>query len=456
MLALMAAALLSAAPCGTVAVPESGAADLRLVTCGNGVSAVVDARPGSGTVLIRVGVRVGSRDEPLELAGISHLLEHLLFKEGHGEGARRNPAFRSLREAGGLVNATTDFEMTEYHADLPAERFAQGWAALVTMVTGTAFDATDLAREREVVLQEAAMGKTDPLAIMAYSVLRQVFPDDPLGQPVIGFRSTLRRIKKEDVAAYHRRHYVPGKMFAVIVGDVDAQDAVTRVTETLGSLPASGAAEAPYPDPEPHREEAFEFRTLVSQAYLLTVALTRGERSQDAPALDLLATLLGEGRSSRLHRRLVDREGLSDQILAVSFQVSNTGAFGAGVAVDPDRAAQARMALREEMDRLAREPVSAEELSVARAVLKGRAAAQFETNAGIADFRTRRLLYGQDVSREAHEETLARLTPDDLRDTAARTWGGGSAPEPTAIEVLPARGFGKVVAALKYLFFRRL
>jgi predicted Zn-dependent peptidase len=397
-IALLAAAVMAAASCASTPVPESGAPDLRLVSCPNGLQAVVDARPGSRTVLVRLAVRAGSRDEPEGLAGMSHLLEHLLFQEGHGETARRNPAFSALRQAGGLVNASTDFELTEYHADLPADRFAEGWDALVSLVTGTAFDAKDVEREREVVLQEAAMGKTDPLAVVAYSVLRRVFPGDPIGQPVIGFRSTLRRVTITDLRGFHSRHYVPARMFAVIVGDVDAGEASARVASTLGAIPG-GAARSPYTSPLPRRSPVFRFRTLVSQAYLLTAALTGGEASEDAAALDVLATVLGDGRASRLHRRLVDREALTDQILAVSFQLADTGAFGAGVAVEPRHTVAARAALREEMDRLAREPVSSEELALARTLLAGRLALRFETNAGIADFRTRRLLYGQDVSR---------------------------------------------------------
>ncbi len=456
MIPLFTASVLMASLCSPRPVPERGAADLRLLECLNGSRAVVDERPGTGTVLIRIAARVGSRDEPLELAGMSHLLEHLLFKEGHDDSARANPAFRGLREAGGVVNAGTDFEMTEYHADLPAERFEEGWKALVTMVTGTRFDEADLKREREVVLREAAMGKTDPMAVVAWSVLREVFPGDPLGQPVIGFRRTLRRVQLDDLTAWHRRHYAPSRLFAVVVGDVGADRAAALVAGTLGALPAREGAPAARPAPAPNRQPLFRFRTLVSQSYLLTAALTGGERSPDARALELLASLLGEGRSSRLHRRLVEREGLSDQIEAITFQVSDVGAFGAGVAVAPDRAESARSALREEMDRLAREPASDDELKIARNLLRGRLARQFETNEGIAEFRTARLLHDQDLSRDAHEREMDRITPESLRTAAARTWGGGEAPEPTAIEVLPARGFGKVIAALKYLFFRRL
>src|SRR5678815_5681826 len=132
---------------------EPASPSLLVFACDNGMPVVIDARPASRTVFAQIGVRVGSRDEPSGLAGMSHLLEHLLFKEGHGQGARPNPAYSTLRAAGALVNASTDFEITEYHADLPAEAFAPGWDALVSMVTRSAFGPVDVDRERDVVLQ---------------------------------------------------------------------------------------------------------------------------------------------------------------------------------------------------------------------------------------------------------------------------------------------------------------
>ena len=437
-----------------VVVPEAGAGRLYRMTCANGLPVSIDARPGSRTVFIQIGVRVGSRDESLQLAGISHLLEHLLFKEGHGEGegGRRNPAFSALRAAGGVINASTEFELTEYHADLPAERFEEGWRALVSLVTETAFRDEDVDRERGVVLQEVAMGKTDPLAIMAYSVLRRVFPGDPVGQPVIGFRRTLKRITTEDARDYYKSFYVPSNMFAVVVGDVDPQAAAALVASTLGGGNA-GYDHPVYPIPTPQVESLYRFRTLVKQSYLLAGALTGGETAPDAPALDLLSTVLGGGRSSRLHQRLVERQALTDQVIAVNFSVSNSGAFGTGCAVDRERTEEARAILLEELGRLAREPVSAEELATAHRLLHGRLALLFETNEGIAAFRAQRWLRRQPLSRDDYLARADSLTEQDLLAAARAHWG---ATPPVEIQVLPARGPGKLLAALKFLFFRHL
>ena len=438
---------------GMVAVSETGSPLVFTLVCKNGMPVVVDGRPGSRTVFIEIAARVGSRDEPRGLAGMSHLLEHLLFKEGHAPTGKRNPAFSALRAVGSVINASTDFELTEYHADVPADRFAEAWDALVSLVTGTAFNEQDVERERRVVLQEVAMGKTDPLAIVAYSVLRRLFPDDPIGQPVIGFRRTLHRIRHEDLDHYYRRFYAPSNMFAVIVGDVDPEMAASHALETIGALPAGSGVHPPYPLPTPRPDRLYRFRTLVKQSYLLAGSLTGGENATDAVALDLLASVLGGSRSSRLHRRLIDEEALTDQVLAVNFSVSNTGAFGAGLAVDPRKTDRARRILLEELMRMARETVSKDELETARTLLRGRLALEFETNEGIAGFRSQRMLRGRPVSRDEFLAEADALAPEDLLRAAQRHWGESG---PIEIQVLPARGIGKLIAAVKYLLFRRL
>ena len=429
------------------------AATLTTFTCDNGLEVGIESRPGSLTVFAQIGVRAGSRDEPAGLAGMSHLLEHLLFKEGHGEGARTNPAFSALRAAGAKVNASTDFEQTEYHADLPVEKAEEGWRALVSMVTGTAFDSADVERERGVVLQEVALGKVDPLAVVAYSVLGRIFPGDPIGQPVIGFRKTLRRIREEDLARHYRRYYVPANMFAIVVGDISPSRAEELVRTTLGRMPRGGEPHPGYARPTPRSEPVYRFRTLVKQSYLFAGALTGGESDGDSQALDLLARILGGGRTSRLHRRLVQREALTDEVLALPFSVSNIGAFAAGLAVDPSKAGAASAALFEEVARLAAEPVSSVEIETARSLLAGEVARELETNEGFAEFLARRVLLRQDPDPAAYLKRASALTPADLLNAAATHWG---TTRPMEIQVVPARGLGRLFAGLRFLIFRRL
>src|SRR5437867_1165389 len=228
-------------------IEARGARSLWSMKLRNGLVAVIDARPRRRTVYCEIGVRVGSRNEPLELAGISHLLEHLLFKEGETPGSRKNPAFSRIRAAGGEVNASTSFERTNYFCDVHTDSFEEGWRGLASLVRAVGFDAKDVESERRVVLQEAALDKNNPVSVAAYSVLGRLFPRDPLGQPVIGFKKTLQRIRVEDATAYYRRFYTPDNSYALIVGDVDPEAAAALIEETLGPWErvSGGSAGAP-------------------------------------------------------------------------------------------------------------------------------------------------------------------------------------------------------------------
>jgi len=434
-------------------IEERGAPALYRMTLPNGLAAVIDSRPGRRTVYCEIGVRVGSRDESLDKAGISHLLEHLLFKEGEGPGARKNPAFSRIRAAGGDVNATTAFERTNYFCDVSSDFFDEGWRGLASLVTGTAFDEHDVEVERNVVLEEAARDKSNPASVAAYSVLRRLFPGDALSQPIIGFRKTLESITYADVKAYYGRYYSPGNSYAVVVGDVDPERAAALITETLGGWKTVHASSAAAPAPRISQEKRFVFETLVEQVYYAMGVLTPGRTAGDRAAMELLRRVLGEGRTSRLYRRLVEREGLTSEFLAQTYDLSNLGLFAAGGAVSPDRAERFRVILKEEFERVAREPVSPDELELARRLMSADLVRQFETNTGIASFRAESLQYRLPLSRDDYVREAAEATPTSLLATAQARFAADKLRE---IEVDPAKGLGKLTAILRYLIFRRI
>jgi zinc protease len=450
--ALVAAPAIAHPPLERIA--ERGAPGLYRMELPNGLVTLIDARPGRRTVYCEIGVRVGSRNETLELAGISHLLEHLLFKEGEGPGARKNPAFSKIRAAGGDVNATTAFERTNYFCDVSAEAFEEGWRGLASMATGSAFDAHDVEVERRVVLEEAARDKSNPVAVAAYSVLKSIFPNDPLSQPVIGYKKTLERITYADVKTYFGRFYTPSNAYALVVGDVEPERAAAVVAETLGAWSGSSRARGGFPPPPRIApDKVFSFQTLVEQVYYALGVLTPGRLTPDHAAMELLRRVLGEGKTSRLYRRLVEQEGLTSEFLAEKYDLSNLGIFAAGGAVDPAGRDRFRAILREEFFRIAREPVGREELELARRLFSADLVREFETNDGIAEFRSERLLYGLPVSRDSELDAAAKLTPEDLLASARVHF----APEKfREIEVAPARGLGKLLAILRFLLFRRI
>lgn len=435
-------------------IEEQGAPALYRMTLRNGLVAVIDARPGRRTVYCEIGVRVGSRNEPLELGGISHLVEHLLFKEGEGRGARKNPAFSKIRAAGGIVNATTSFERTNYFCDVSADSFEEGWRGLASLVTGTGFDARDVEVERDVVLEEAARDKNNPLVVAAYSVLKRVFPGDPLSQPIIGYRKSLEKIGYAEARTYYERFYAPANSYAIVVGAVDARAAAGLLVATLDGWKGSGRPAEPFPPlPRVASESSWSFHTLVEQVYDVQGVLTPGHAAKDRIAIELLRRILGVGKTSRLYRRLVEEEGITSEFLAESYDLSNLGIFGAGGAVDPARAERFRRILREEFKRISLETVRPEELELARKLFAADLVRAFETNEGIADFRSERLLYRLPVSRDAPLAEASRLTPQDLLASARLHFAPDRLRE---IQIAPARGVEKVLAILRFLLFKSL
>src|SRR6185436_3919063 len=257
-------------------------------------------------------------------------------------------------------------------------------------------------------------------SVAGYSVLGRLFPDDPMGQPVIGFRKTLSRITVEDATGYYRRYYTPDNAYALVVGGVDPAAAAALVEETLGGWERAEPRPPLPPPPQPAPDREFLFRTLTKQVYYGTGVLTGGEASSDRPAIDLIARILGGGKSSRLVRRIVESEGLTEDFDVQSFDLSNIGVLAGGGAVDPEKAERFKTILADELRRLTREPVETAELGLAKTLLRSDIVRSFESNEGIAAFRGQRLLYRQDVSRDAWQGEIERLGPEEVLAAAKK------------------------------------
>src|SRR5262249_20212880 len=192
--------------------------------------------------------------------------------------------------------------------------------------------------------------------------------------------------------SYYGRFYPPANAYALVVGDVEPERAASLVVETLGSWQGfAHRAEGFPPPPKVAADRVFSFRTLIEQVYYALGVLTPGHAAPDHVATELLRRVLGEGKTSRLYRRLVEQEGLTTQFLTGKYDLSNLGIFAVGGAVDPDRADRFKAILQEEFARISREPVTPDELQLARRLFSADLVREFETNEGIASFRSERL-----------------------------------------------------------------
>jgi len=348
----------------------------------SGMRVLVAERRGDPVVATLLFYRVGARNEREHEAGVSHFLEHLMFKGT--QKLAKGEIDRITAELGGVNNAFTGNDHTAYWFELASDRWEAALDIELERMRSLRLDPAEFESEREVVLEELSMGEDEPWRVLTRRAEALLFPRHPYGRPVIGYRETLRALKVEDVRAYYERFYHPGNALLVVCGDVDSASALAAVEQRFGALaagPEYAAVDAPrFPDEPLAGEVRFEMRwdDPGSRLCIAWRGVRVGTREDDG--LDLLCTALGAGRMSRLQRRLVFEERL-----ATSISVSNDSRIESGVfwilaeAAQGVEPAKLERALDEELERCARELLSSAELERARALLRSSEAFEIES-----------------------------------------------------------------------------
>jgi zinc protease len=274
-------------------------------TLGNGLRVLLLEDHRSPVAALQVWYRVGSRNEVRGRTGLAHFLEHMMFKGTPAHGPRQFS--RLIEQNGGRDNAFTSQDVTAYHIDIAADRLPLAIDLEADRMQHLLLDPGDIASERQVVLEERRMRTSDdPGGFLSEQVTALAFQAHPYGQPVIGWAEDVERITPDAMGAFYRTYYVPNNAIVVAAGDFRAPEILARITERFGSIPRG-------PDPPPvlavEPPQAGERRVTVErQAELPIVYLAYhvpGGLAGDAPALEVLSTVLSGGRASRLYRRLV-------------------------------------------------------------------------------------------------------------------------------------------------------
>src|SRR3990170_4697650 len=219
------------AACGVwgAAPPDAGAADgktaaegaklVETFMLGNGLTVVIRENHSSPVVAVQVWVKAGGATEPDERAGMSHILEHMAFKGTK----RRGPGqiAREVESLGGQINAYTSSDQTVYHITISGRYLENALDILADTIGNSVFDADELAKEREVILEELRMNEDNPGRMNGKALFREMYRVHPYGRPVIGYDNTIRKTTRDDLLSYFSRYYYPGNMVLVITGDVD-------------------------------------------------------------------------------------------------------------------------------------------------------------------------------------------------------------------------------------------
>jgi predicted Zn-dependent peptidase len=390
----------------------------------NGVRVLTAQMPQAQSVTCALMFAAGSRYETRETNGIAHFAEHMFFK-----GTERRPTARDIAgeidAIGGEFNAFTGKEYTGYYVKCAAEHRDVALDVLVDMLRNSRFDPKEIDREKGVIVEEMNMYFDTPRDYIGGVYESLLYGDQPLGWDIIGRKETVRGATRETFLDYLGRWYTPERLVVGIGGRV-GDDLVPRLEELLGDLDGT-AAGAPAPvELTANGVPRVKLHTKTSdQAHVCVGVRSYPLEHPDRYVLQLLATVLGGGMSSRLFTEVRERRGLAYYVVGLNHSYTDAGSLYSQAGVDIGRIDEAVSTIVAELTRIADEPVPAAELEKARNFAKGRFVLQLESPQGTIMYGLRReVLEGRAVEPEDVLAALDRVTADDLARVARDVIGG--------------------------------
>ncbi|MBK8095828.1 MAG: insulinase family protein [Planctomycetes bacterium] len=343
---------------------------LEMVRLDNGFRALLVPRQSLPVVATVMWYEVGSRDERTGETGVSHFLEHMMFKG--------TPAFAKgqidlqTSKMGGNNNAFTDVDGTAYYFHLAADRWDTALEIERSRMRDCLLDPLEFASEKNVVLEELAMGEDDPWRPLLHAAEALLWQVHPYHHPVIGWKQDLERLTVGQMRDYYDRHYGPNRAFLTVAGAIDVPRTTARIHELFGNLPASAIARSDVlTEPAPGGERRAELRTPHSVARLCMAFPTCRVGEADDYALDVLAHELGLSKNSRLYRRLVLADEAVTEVSVINETRRDPGALLLICELrDGVSPKQVERAIREEIDGLIAEGVGKAALQRIRAQIR--------------------------------------------------------------------------------------
>ena len=407
-------------------------AGLRRERLPNGVTLLVQRRRSAPAAALLTHVRAGFLDEPDDVAGISHVLEHMLFKGtptlGPGELARRTKAL------GGSLNAYTSYDRTVYYATVPARHAIEAVALQADQVRNPLFDPDELRRELGVIIQEAHRKLDTPSAVAGERLHELLYDRHRLRRWRIGTESVLEGLRREHVASYHASRYTPGRTIVTLVGDLDEDAALEALRAQWGDWSRPEVAIPVGPSEcAPATVRALRLSGDVTQAEVVLGWRGTGPLAPDAPALELAAALLTSGRGARL-ARLLREPGIVAGVGASHYGAEDVGVFVLGAELDATRLAEALPIAVGAVRALAEEEVSREELDRVRTLLLMRLRRRLEHYESRATALAGAEADGDVTLLDREEADLLAVTPGALREVIARYLRAGAL---SAVAYLP-------------------
>jgi predicted Zn-dependent peptidase len=396
-------------------------------TLGSGLTLVTEAMPEVRSVAIGVWLRRGSRHEAREASGVSHFIEHMVFKGTKHRSAERIAA--EVDSIGGYMDAFTAKEYASFHLKVLDEHLPLAVEILGDIVQNPLFDSQEMAREKKVIFEEMSMVEDTPDDLVMEIFSEAFWPDHPLGRPILGTRGSVSRFKREDLASYFTRVYRPDNILIAAAGHLEHGALATLVGRHFAGVERRGkASRAPA---SASRPPAVACRSVTrSKRELEQVHLCLGARSYpqahpDRYALYLLNTVLGGSMSSRLFQNVREKRGLVYSISSGVTAYSDTGVLTIYAGTRLDSVSEVVRLTLEEIRRLRGEPLPDEELRRAKDHLKGGLLLSLEgSNARMNHLARQELYLGRQLALDEIMGAVEAVSGEDVRRVAAETFAG--------------------------------
>ncbi len=381
----------------------------------NGIRLITKRMPHIRSVSLGVWVNVGARDETQTESGLSHFIEHMIFK-----GTKTRTAFQIAREfdaIGGYTNAFTSMENTCYHAKVMGSHLDTMVDILSDIFLNSLFDRREVERERPVILQEIGMTEDNPDEYVHQLSAKTFWGDNPLGRSILGSRENLLNFDADNIKDFFHRFYQPERIVISAAGDLSHDGLTGLIRRSFESIqPGNG-----FPERLPPRGHfGIEMQTRsIEQTHFCICAQGLPATEPRRFALSLLNTILGGNMSSRLFQEIREKRGLAYSVYSFINSYLDAGMLGVYAGVDPANIAEAIRVVVSELRKLVSQPVSRTELQAAKEFTKGSLFLASESN----DNQMVRLAqgefnFGYYQSIEQIVENIEQVTTDDIRDLA--------------------------------------
>ncbi|MCI0441438.1 MAG: insulinase family protein, partial [Chloroflexi bacterium] len=399
--------------------PGESAAFFRKTTLPNGLRVVTSEMPHTRSVSISIFIGVGSRYEPSEQAGISHFIEHMVFK---GTARRPNPRDISgtIESTGGVLNAGTDHEYTVYWCKVAQPHFRESLDLLFDMLRNSLLEPEGLEKERMVVIEELNMINDYPSYKVDALIDEMLWPNHPLGRDVGGTKESVSAIMRDMMLAHLQRYYNPANIVVSVAGSVAHEEVVEQVEALSGAWPAANNdAWTPFTHTQEKSQFQLEYRK-TEQAHLSIAVPAVASEHPSRYAVDLMSVILGEGMSSRLFVEVREAKGLAYDVHSGVTHFQDCGAFVINAGVDPKRVYDAVQTILEQVA-IIRDGVPDEELGMAKRLSTGRMLLRMEDTRAVSNWMgNQELLQGRILGMDQVVERINHVTSEQMRDVASR------------------------------------